>query len=335
MPWLYQIRKILLGLVVSFGLLTLGCALLIQYLSGPQGWQFDLFWQEARQSRQWTPHEAYVEAHHTVLLGDESFHRQPWVLFMYSAGGKTVHARFRSSKLKESYFFERDAVEALEKHFPLGSKFSIWIDQNNPKSWSIRRPANMDETREPEKFHSPVLYFLGLCLLTLVFLIMTIAGYRAEPGIELPNTAIEPGAPSKKQDYGTRHYLKSIVMIVIVSGIIAGTIYQHYMAEQEKHRHDLHTAAEQGRATSVKKLLEDGAPVNGINRYGFRPLHLAAMAGHEPVVRLLIEKGALVNALTWSLDTPLDLAANEAVRKALRKQGGKTSEELKVRVKKQ
>jgi ankyrin repeat protein len=60
---------------------------------------------------------------------------------------------------------------------------------------------------------------------------------------------------------------------------------------------NLHDAAENGRTDEVKRLLDQGADVNGKGMLGgYTALMLAAVKGHAEVVKLLIDKGADVNA---------------------------------------
>jgi hypothetical protein len=55
---------------------------------------------------------------------------------------------------------------------------------------------------------------------------------------------------------------------------------------------DLLSAARNGELSSVKALIEKGAPIEAKTAYGQTPLYLAAMNGHEDVVAYLLEKGA-------------------------------------------
>jgi len=92
-------------------------------------------------------------------------------------------------------------------------------------------------------------------------------------------------------------------------------------------------AAEQGNIEAVKKHLANGADVN-THHGGSTALHWAAFKGHKEIAELLIENGADVNAMFIELPaTPLDVAEiNDYVeiKKLLRKNGGKTGEELKA-----
>ena len=92
-------------------------------------------------------------------------------------------------------------------------------------------------------------------------------------------------------------------------------------------------AADQGNIEAVKKHLANGADVN-THHGGSTALHWAAFKGHKEIAELLIENGADVNAMFIELPaTPLDVAEiNDYVeiKKLLRKNGGKTAEELKT-----
>ena len=70
--------------------------------------------------------------------------------------------------------------------------------------------------------------------------------------------------------------------------------------------------------------------MNAKSRSGWTPLHLAAANGHKEIVELLISKGADLNAKAVTGDTPLDEADGETAD-LLRKHGGKTGAELKVK----
>ena len=92
----------------------------------------------------------------------------------------------------------------------------------------------------------------------------------------------------------------------------------------------------------VELLIANGADVNA--KYeeaeyekGKTPLHYAAREGNKEIAELLIANGANVNSLNDEKKTPLDmLSSEELVGETaetaifLRKQGGKTGEELKA-----
>lgn len=85
---------------------------------------------------------------------------------------------------------------------------------------------------------------------------------------------------------------------------------------------DLHYAALQGDAPTVKALLAQGHDPNAFDDTSFTPLHHAADHGHIEVIRLLLEAGADVNAHDESRigDSPLGQVAGNcsfAVAQAL------------------
>lgn len=72
---------------------------------------------------------------------------------------------------------------------------------------------------------------------------------------------------------------------------------------------DLTTAAATGNTAAVKHLLETGAEVNGVNKFGRSALQVMMM-GSLPVAQLLLESGAHPNVRDCSTgDTPLHDAA--------------------------
>ena len=64
--------------------------------------------------------------------------------------------------------------------------------------------------------------------------------------------------------------------------------------------------------------------------YGETSLHYAADKGHKEIVELLIANGADVNAKLIYGTTPLDSTDKKQIRDLLRKQGGKTGDELEA-----
>ena len=95
----------------------------------------------------------------------------------------------------------------------------------------------------------------------------------------------------------------------------------------------LHWAAWRGHKEVTELLIAKGAGVNTKNRSGGTPLHNATWKGHKEIVELLITKGADVNAKDVNDETPLNWAEegkHKEITDLLRKQDGKTSEELKA-----
>ncbi|MCF7731805.1 MAG: ankyrin repeat domain-containing protein [Akkermansiaceae bacterium] len=72
---------------------------------------------------------------------------------------------------------------------------------------------------------------------------------------------------------------------------------------------NLHTAAREGDAATVARLLERGADPDKRNWRNATPLHEAALHGHLPVVKLLVEHGADVNRRGDTYQKPLHFAA--------------------------
>ncbi|XP_024369505.1 serine/threonine-protein kinase VIK isoform X2 [Physcomitrium patens] len=63
--------------------------------------------------------------------------------------------------------------------------------------------------------------------------------------------------------------------------------------------------ASKGNAAGVKKLLDQGMPVDATDYDGRTALHLAASEGHTDIVKLLLEYNADVNPIDRNGDTPL------------------------------
>jgi ankyrin repeat protein len=102
----------------------------------------------------------------------------------------------------------------------------------------------------------------------------------------------------------------------------------------------LHRAAFYSNIEIVDFLLEVGLNIDAKDHLGQTPIHWPANYGRLIMVNHLISKGADVNAVAkggaFSGQTPLDAAIKDdqsAVAELLRKNGGKTAEELKAEVK--
>ncbi len=76
----------------------------------------------------------------------------------------------------------------------------------------------------------------------------------------------------------------------------------------------------------VKKLIEKGADVNVVNKYGETALHEASFWGRSDVVKMLIEAGADVNLVNRDGETALYLASrwgHSEIVKILKEAGAK------------
>jgi hypothetical protein len=81
----------------------------------------------------------------------------------------------------------------------------------------------------------------------------------------------------------------------------------------------------------IELLIAEGKDVNAkTDLVGSASIHFAALHGRKEIVELLITRGADVNAKNTGGKTPLDWACNKQIKDLLRKQGGKTGEELKA-----
>ena len=93
----------------------------------------------------------------------------------------------------------------------------------------------------------------------------------------------------------------------------------------------IHEAIKEGDIEAVKQHLATGTDVNAKDNNGQTPLYHAARHGQDLIVELLIAKGADVNVKDGGGDTPLDKAKQHSeTADLLRKNGGKTGEELKA-----
>ncbi|KAL8815302.1 MAG: hypothetical protein Q9191_008471, partial [Dirinaria sp. TL-2023a] len=71
----------------------------------------------------------------------------------------------------------------------------------------------------------------------------------------------------------------------------------------------LHMAVEEGHEKIVQLLLDHGANVNAISKFGGTALHVASVRGFEKIVQLLLNHGANVNAISKYDDTALHVAS--------------------------
>ena len=99
--------------------------------------------------------------------------------------------------------------------------------------------------------------------------------------------------------------------------------------KNEKGSTPLHKAASGGHKEIVELLIAKGADVNAKLKNGLNPLQCAAT---KEIAELLIAEGADVNAKNRGGKTPLDFTIRSSeIANLLRKHGGKTGEELKVK----
>ena len=99
--------------------------------------------------------------------------------------------------------------------------------------------------------------------------------------------------------------LPIIVVVLVVFLIKEGLSFYKY-AKYCK----LHEAAKTGNIDSVRRLLEEGHPVNAVDpSFGLTPLHFAVRNGSIAVARLLIENGASLTQPSTQGITPLDWAS--------------------------
>jgi ankyrin repeat protein len=79
----------------------------------------------------------------------------------------------------------------------------------------------------------------------------------------------------------------------------------------------LHYAAMAGKLEVVKCLIEKGANVKAINKYGQTALHYAAMAGKLEVVKCLVDNGADVTIKDKYDSTALEVAKTDEIKDIL------------------
>ena len=93
-----------------------------------------------------------------------------------------------------------------------------------------------------------------------------------------------------------------IVVFLVVFLVREGISLYQYLKNCQ-----LHEAAKTDKIDKVRKLLEEGHPVNALDsRFGLTPLHFAVRNGRVAVARLLIENGASLTQPSTQGITPLD-----------------------------
>ena len=100
----------------------------------------------------------------------------------------------------------------------------------------------------------------------------------------------------------------------------------------------MHEAAANGDISTVTKYLDSGTKLSSDydikKTYGGNPMFSAVFNGHNEIVKLLISRGADINSTDINGETPLDWAISRNLIETdilLRKNGGKTSKELKAK----
>jgi len=111
-----------------------------------------------------------------------------------------------------------------------------------------------------------------------------------------------------------REGLSRAIPIVLAIAAVAATVAAQQSSTDRADA--LSEAARKGDAAAVKKLLDEGVPVDTKFRYNRTALSFAADRGHAEVVKLLVERGADVNAKdTFYGATPLSWAVNPAMER--------------------
>jgi len=105
----------------------------------------------------------------------------------------------------------------------------------------------------------------------------------------------------------------------------------------------LHYASTHNHLQIIKMLIDNNANINLKDKIGMTPLHLTALGGHREATKIIIDSGALLNLVNIYGETPLDVTLKnfeidsqnvklnkKQIAELLRKNGGKTGDELKA-----
>ena len=105
----------------------------------------------------------------------------------------------------------------------------------------------------------------------------------------------------------------------------------------------LHYASTHNHLQIIKMLIDNNANINLKDKIGMTPLHLTSLGGHKEATKLIIDSGALLNLVNIYGETPLDVTVKnfeidsqnvklnkKQIAELLRKNGGKTGDELKA-----
>lgn len=105
----------------------------------------------------------------------------------------------------------------------------------------------------------------------------------------------------------------------------------------------LHYASTHNHLQIIKMLIDNNANINLKDKIGMTPLHLTALGGHREATKIIINSGALLNLVNIYGETPLDVTLKnfeidsqnvklnkQQIAELLRKNGGKTGDELKA-----
>ena len=96
--------------------------------------------------------------------------------------------------------------------------------------------------------------------------------------------------------------LPFLVVVLVVFLIREGLSYYRYVKYCT-----LHEAAKTGSIDTVRRLLEQGHPVNAVDpSFGLTPLHFAVRNGQVEIARLLVDHGADLLQPSAQGITPLD-----------------------------